>query len=245
MNNNKSNEDVIDLLEVLMVLKKNILLILFSTFFCVIIGCFYTFVIATPMYSASATIYLHSSDLSSTSEILQSLQIGSQLAPDYEVVLKSRPVVERVIESLNLECSVGELNSQVTISNPSDTHMIVVKVTDKDPELASDIANAYIKYGIETIREIDIKEPYIVESAIPNYQKVSPDNLKNLMISALIGILVSCGFIVVRMLISDRLQGDEKIERVLGVPVIAHIAFDDSLKIEKGGKKDAAKRTRK
>lgn len=242
---NNQNDDVIDLLEIIRLIEKNIFSILFVTAMFAIIGCFYTFVLVTPMYSSSATIYLHSTDFSTTSEILQSLQIGSQLAPDYEIVLKSRPVVEKVIDSLDLSCTVKELNSKVNITNPSNTHMIIVEAKDSSPEMACNIANAYIKFGIESIREIDIKEPYIVEHAIADYNKVSPNNAKNVLLSALFGLIVSCGFYVIRMLISDKLEGDEKIERVLGVPVIAHIAFDDSLKIDKGDKKNAAKRKNK
>lgn len=230
------NEDVIDLLELLRELLKRWKLIIVVTLVTTMISVIYTLKFTTPMYSSTAIIYLQSEGGSAT-EILQNLQLGTQIAPDYEIFFKSRPVVENVIKAENLDVTVDDLNAQVSITNPTDTHMINITVTDSDPQRAADIANSYVKYGVEAVREVVVKEPYIVESAIPKYKKVSPSNTKNVMTGFLIGFVLSCGFILVKTLIDDRLNSNDKIERVLNYPVVATFRDDSSLRIGKEKKR--------
>ncbi|MGM9940955.1 MAG: YveK family protein [Bulleidia sp.] len=241
-NLNVMDEDVIDLKELFLALKNRWKLIIVVTFVTTIISSVYTFCFTTPMYSAEATIYIQGSDGSTVSELMQGLQLGAQLAPDYEVFFKSRPVVRNVIKSQNLDMTVEELNAQVTISNPTDTHMIVVKVTDSDPQRAADIANAYIEYGIDAVREVVVKEPYVVESAIADDRKVSPSNTKNILMGMLIGIVLSGGYVVARTLLDDKLNSNDKIERVLGYNVLASFKEDSSLKMVREEKKKKGKR---
>lgn len=222
------DEDVIDLKELFLALKNRWKMIIVVTLVTTIIASVYTFFFTTPMYSAKATIYLKSEG-STTSELLQGLQVGTQLAPDYEVFFKSRPVVKRVIKSENLDVTVEQLNEQVTITNPSSTHMIVVTCTDSDPQRAADIANSYVEYGIDAVREVVVKEPYIVESAIANEKKVSPSNTKNILMGMLIGLALSCGYVIAKSLLDDRLNSNDKMERVLGYHVLTSFRQDKSL----------------
>ena len=228
-------EDVIDLFELFLQLRSKWKLITAVTALMTIIATVYTFFFTTPMYSAKATIYLKS-ESSTASELLQGLQVGTQLAPDYEVFFKSRPVVQRVIKAENLDVSVEDLNQQVTITNPNDTHMIVVTCTDSDPQRAADISNSYVEYGIEAVREVVVNEPYIVESAIASGKKVSPGNAKNILMGLLVGLVLSCGYVTVKSLLDDRLNSNDKIERVLGYHVITSFKKDSSLQMSCGKK---------
>ena len=237
------DEDVIDLKELFLALKNRWKMIIVVTLVTTIIASVYTFFFTTPMYSAKATIYLKSEG-STTSELLQGMQLGTQLAPDYEIFFKSRPVVQRVIKAENLDVTVEALNAQITITNPSDTHMIVVTCTDSDPQRAADIANAYVEYGVEAVREVVVKEPYLVESAIANEKKVSPSNTKNILMGVLLGLVLSCGYVIAKTLLDDRLVSAEKMERVLGYHVLTSFRADTSLafdssksKAKKKGKK--------
>lgn len=244
-NNTKpvQDEDVIDLKELFLALMNRWKMIIVVTIVTTIIASVYTFNFTTPMYSAKATIYLKSEG-STTSELLQGMQLGTQLAPDYEIFFKSRPVVQRVIKAENLDVTVEALNAQITITNPSDTHMIVVTCTDSDPQRAADIANAYVEYGVEAVREVVVKEPYLVESAIANEKKVSPSNTKNILMGVLLGLVLSCGYVIAKTLLDDRLVSAEKMERVLGYHVLTSFRADTSLafdssksKAKKKGKK--------
>lgn len=63
-----------------------------------------TITMITPQYSASSMIYILTKTTSVTS--LADLQMGTQLTVDFQTLATSRPVVESVIEQLNLGCRI-------------------------------------------------------------------------------------------------------------------------------------------
>ena len=54
-----------------------------------------------PKYTSTATLYVLSKDTTLTS--LADLQIGSQLTNDYKVVVTSRPILQKVIDGMELD----------------------------------------------------------------------------------------------------------------------------------------------
>jgi hypothetical protein len=91
----------IDLIEVAYMLWRHI----WGILLCFAIGAAAAFFITrfyiTPMYTATAKMYILSSSSNSVVN-LSDLQISSSLRSDYQELLKSRPVLEKVIDSLNL-----------------------------------------------------------------------------------------------------------------------------------------------
>jgi polysaccharide biosynthesis transport protein len=79
-------------------------------------------------------------------------------------LLQSRPVVEPVIDQLNLKQRIPEVGADrdpygtvvfklLTIEPVKNTRLVVVKFEDPDPKLAAEVANAvakqYVKYGLD------------------------------------------------------------------------------------------------
>ena len=135
----------------------------------IFVSVLYGKLMTAPMYSASSMVYLRSS---SQSISLQDLQLGSELTKDYEIIFKSRPNLENVIADLDLDMSVGQLSGMIAISNPTDTRILQVSVSSEDPDLSASIVNEVVENGMQTVREIDSQEPYVVERAIPNTTNV-------------------------------------------------------------------------
>lgn len=92
---------------------------------------------------------------------LTDLQIGTQLTADYQELLLSRPLLESVIDNLDLEMTPSALEGEISVSNTSGTRIMTITVTDADPEQAADIAN-------EVIRQAKIYLPKIMETETPN-----------------------------------------------------------------------------
>lgn len=241
----ENDELEIDLREILIQLKRYWIFILVSVFLSTGLMGVYSFVLCDPVYESSAMIYLRSSDMSSAADVLQNLQIGNQVVADYEIILKSRPVVEGVIHELKLDTTVKELNKKVTVSNITDTHIIQIKAKDTDPVMAKNIANAYLEYGLDSIRQIEIKEPYVVEDAVVNYQKVSPSHAKNLVLGFLIGMMLSCGFAVAKIILNDKLNSTDMVERTLGYPILSTVPVDETMNYSLASSKSNSKKKKK
>ncbi len=196
----------------------------------IFVSVLYGKLMTAPMYSASSMVYLRSS---SQSISLQDLQLGSELTKDYEIIFKSRPNLENVIADLDLEMSVGQLSGMIAISNPMDTRILQVSVTSEDPDLSASIVNEVVENGMQTVREIDSQEPYVVERAIPNTTNVGTSLLNRAILGGLVGLVIAIGLISLRFILTDSITSVDDVEEVLGIPVLAVVVEDRNLSYAK------------
>ena len=218
------DEYEIDLLELLMVLRRKIALILI----CAIIGtglaAVHAFYIATPLYSSTSQLYILTQSTSITS--LADIQMGSSLASDYVELIKSRPVVEKVIDDVGLDISYEQMLGKMTVTNTADTRIIKIKVTDPDPGQAMRITNDFATVAKKQISEImKTDEPSIVEKGIVAKNPISPNKKKELAMGFLIGLVLACGFVVVCHLLDDSIKNEEDVRKYLAMDTIGTIPF--------------------
>ena len=95
---------------------------------------------------------------------LADLQIGSQLTKDYNILITSRTVLQDVVDELNLDMTYKELKERITVENPSDTRILSITATDKDPEMAKKIADTLAKTSADFIGDkMEVTPPKIIE----------------------------------------------------------------------------------
>lgn len=181
-------------------------------------------------YKASSMIYLRGANSSIS---LQDLQVGSELTSDYEIILKSRPNLEKVISKLNLKYTAQQLSEMISIANPENTRILKVEVTSGDPNLSKDIVNEVVSVGMDSIREIDSQEPYLVEKAISNNNSISISLEKSVVIGAILGVILTFLIITIKFIFSDNIQSIEDVEYTLGLPVLAVVVESKALSYEK------------
>lgn len=234
INSLHENEELtIDLKGLLLKVKKYWYFILIGFLAGVLLGIMYK-AFSTPQYKASSLVYLRNGDSSIS---LQDLQIGSELTKDYEVIFKSRPNLEKVISKLNLDYTYEQLNGMVTINNLTDTRILKVEVVSDDPKISKDIANEVVSYGMDSVREIDSQEPYLVEKAIQKNESISISLIKLIAIGGILGIFASLGIISIRFALSENIQSIEDVERSLNLPVLAVVMEDKGLNYKKRSNK--------
>ena len=215
------DEMEIDLLELFQVLLQKAWVIIL----CMVIGAGLAFggtkMLLTPKYSASSQIYILTKTTSVTS--LADIQMGAQLTVDFEVLAKSRPVVEEVIDELNLDYTYEELVEMITTQNPSDTRILKMTVENEDPNLAKEIANAMAEVTAERVAYImTTDKPKIVEEAVTPEKPSSPSTVKN---TALGGIL-AMGIIVIISLMNDTIQTEEDVRKYLDLNTLAALPLE-------------------
>ena len=225
----ENEELTIDLKGLLLKVKKYWYFILIGFLAGVLLGIVYK-AFSTPQYKASSLVYLRNGDSSIS---LQDLQIGSELTKDYEVIFKSRPNLEKVISKLNLDYTYEELNGMVTINNLTDTRILKVEVVSNDPKVSKNIANEVVAYGMDSVREIDSQEPYLVEKAIENNESISTSLIKLIAIGGVLGVFIALGVIFLRFALSENIQSIEDVERSLNLPVLAVVMEDKGLTYKK------------
>ena len=231
MNTNNTpydNDEIeIDLLELFMALKRKLWLILLITILGGgIAGAFSKFVL-TPQYTSTAMVYILSKETTLTS--LADLQIGSQLTKDYAVIVTSRPVLEDVVEKLELnaedpEFTYKDLEEKITIENPKDTRILSITAEDPDPQMAKAIADAVAETASSYIGDImEMVPPKMIEDGEVPLKKSSPSNTKNALIGAMAGFVLVCGIIVLEVLMNDTIRTEDDVDKYLGLTVLAMV----------------------
>ena len=219
----EQQEDEIDLVELFYLLWGHALQIIA----CIILGgaaaFAYTYFLVTPLYQATAKMYVASATYNSIVDIYD-MQLGSQLALDYQQLLLSRPLMEDVVGALELDAEPEAVTSLVSINNPTDTRILEITVTCPDPVLAADLANeiAY-QASVHLPRIMESPAPNIYEDALVPEQKSSPSYTRNTLLGAILAAAACCGFLVVRYLMDDSFVTPEDISRYFGVQPLAVI----------------------
>lgn len=217
-------EEEIDLKELFFAIKSKIGIILLSGIICAIAIFFYSNYIVEPIYTSTTKLYI----LSKTSTItsLTDIQIGTQLTQDYMVLIKSRPVVEKVIENLGLDITYEDMLENISITNQSNTRILEISATNKDASLAKDIVDMFAKVSSTRIAKImDMQEPNIVEDGHVAQKPTSPNIPRNTIIGFAVGILVSGFFVVFIYMMDDTIKSSDDIEKYLQLNTLAMIPF--------------------
>ncbi|MGE9963616.1 YveK family protein [Fusicatenibacter saccharivorans] len=219
------DEMEIDLLELFQVLLQKAWVIIL----CMVIGAGLAFggtkMLLTPKYSASSQIYILTKTTSVTS--LADIQMGAQLTVDFEVLAKSRPVVEEVIDELNLDYTYEELVEMITTQNPSDTRILKMTVENEDPNLAKEIANAMAEVTAERVAYImTTDKPKIVEEAVTPEKPSSPSTVKNTALGGILGAVLAMGIIVIIYLMNDTIQTEEDVRKYLDLNTLAALPLE-------------------
>lgn len=243
----------IDLVEVAYMLWRHI----WGILLCFAIGAAAAFFITrfyiTPMYTATARMYILSSSSNSVVN-LSDLQISSSLRSDYQELLKSRPVLEKVIDSLNLgeEYDYVSLAKRITVTNPRDTRILTVDVVTPSPQQSADIANQLVWQGQQDLPAImKSEEPSIFEDAIVPTKKSSPSFTRNTALGGLLAAFLYCAVLVFRQVTNDTIVTPDDMYRAFGLQPLATIPegnldtfHRNSKKIKKQDKKAQKKKKR-
>lgn len=190
--------------------------------------------ILVPQYESTASLYVLSNSITSIADI----QIGTSLTQDYLVVVNGRPVLEQVIENLDLKENYASLGSKITLNNPANSRILEITVRDKDPDHAKAIADEMANVASDYISiKMDQSAPTIIQNGYADGKPVSPSIIKNTIIGALAGFLLAAAIVIISYLLNDTIMTGEDVEKKLGMnllgslPEVAH--EDDGEKTEK------------
>lgn len=226
MNAKSQDEMEIDLLEIVRVLLSRIWLILLVGVVLAGGTGVYCKFIATPIYTSTTQLCVLGS---STGVSLSNLTIGTQLTQDYIVVVQSRPVVEKVIQDLELDMTYEELLDATTVDTPADTRILSISVTNPDPALAKQIVDQYAQVSSKRISELmDVNEPSVLEEGYVAEKKTSPTTTQNVMIAGILGILLAAAIVIIRHVLDDTIQSSEDIERYLGLNTLGILPIEEN-----------------
>ena len=223
----ESDEETIDLLELLYALLGKWREIAAATVACALIAAIGVLFFVTPKYQASSTIYVISRKDSAIN--ISDLQIGTALTDDYIQVFHMWEVQEKVISNLDLPYTYNQLDGMLSVTNASNTRMLEITVTSESAQEAADIANEYAEVVRDYIaKKMATDKPSIMSTALVPTVPVSPNKTKSILLGALLGFVVSAGVVVVITLLDDTYKTADDIKKYTGLVTMAVIPLEKS-----------------
>ena len=112
----------------------------------------------------------------------------------------------------------------ITTETPTDTRIMSIGVTDDDPKEAKQIADTLRKAVSVQITEIMNADSVntVEEGNLPTSPS-SPNVKKNMMLGAMLGLVISMGFVVLIFLLDDTVKTPDDVEKYLGLNVLVSI----------------------
>ena len=227
----QEEETTIDLMELFFAMLKHWWIILICTVaFGAVFGVYCQFLVKDS-YQAEASLYITANTGDDSANVsYTNLQTSAALTNDYEAIIKNRYVLMQVIDNLGLSVDYDQLYNMVTVTNPEETHIIQISVTCEIPDDAITITNEVMNVSIDQIyRIVGGTEPAVVSEAI-HAEDVKPSTLKYIAIGALLGLVLSCGVIAVRVILDNTIKTEEDIANYLELPVLASVPKNGSKK---------------
>lgn len=218
----------IDLVRLLSALWRHFWIILLSMVIFGAAGFGYANYLITPLYQSDVQMYVNNADISVGSTSIKfsqgDLLAAQGLVDTYIVILNSRPMLNDVIDELELPYSYEQLKGMIDAEAVNGTEVFQITVTDANRKEAKEIANKIAELLPEHISAVvDGSSVRVVQYAVLAGGPCSPNVVKYLCLGIALGFLLSAGIIVLRVLLDKRVHDPEDLAKRYDIPVIAVI----------------------
>jgi succinoglycan biosynthesis transport protein ExoP len=192
-------------------------------------------------YEAQVQQFVSIADSSdSQSNILSGSQFTLQRVKSYTQVATSSQVLGPVIQQLRLPMTSDDLASHVTATNPLDTVLIQIAVTDTDPARSADIANAVAKQLSRVVDDIEspqsgapapVKLTTTQAAAVPTGPG-APRKSLNLALGLVVGLAAGAGGALLREQLNTSVKTPEDVEALTGSVPLGLVPFDPAARTQ-------------
>ena len=238
-----TQEDRIDLLEILRLFGRHILVLILAAVVGVACGYLFTKTQLAPEYSSTATIHVMETEDKKSDIVVQNqeLQTATLLTNECQEIIQSQEVAMQVISQMNLQDTDGKalvpekFLKKVEVDIPVNTRILTIKVTDSDPQKACAIANALSAASRERIQKVlDLKRVQVVDEAQVASTPDGPDAARNAFTAGILAVVLVMVILVLRFMFDDRIRTPEDVEDYLGLNVLGLIPASGDMR--RGGR---------
>lgn len=237
-------EEEIDLREIFEIFWNKRIWIILAAIVGIFLGGVYTNFIVVPEYSSSATLVLTKSTentpLTGSGITQTDINLNQKLISAYREIIKSKAVVNMVIDDLKLDMDYEELNNKITVEAVSNTDFLMnVTVTTTDPELSAKIVNTLIEEFVKKSFEIfGIENTYDLDMGEVELEPINVNLAKSIVIFTMVAVILVMMIIFMIYFFDTSFKNKIEAERFLNIPVLAVIPLTE----DEGAQEDEKKR---
>ncbi len=184
-----------------------------------------SFFILDPIYQANTTLYIVKKVEKEGDLAYNDLLISTQLVKDYRELAKSKLVANKVISELGLtNITAEQLSNKLNVTLKNETRVIQITVEDKDPVLASTLANKAAEVFREKVVEImQVENVQVIDVAEIPAKPVKPNKQMNMAIAFVIGLMIGAGIIFMIEYFDNTIKTSEDVKKYTDLPVLGTI----------------------
>ncbi len=195
---------------------------------CCVIGMSVAFIysefMATRMYQSSVKMSVRESDWSQ-GVTTGGLTVAGEMVENCMVVLQEEVMFEKVASTVNEELGSNYMPSQikrwVSYSRVGESVFFSVNVKTPDPELSAVICNAVIAIAPDFIVNYVANIPVIpLDDAKINYNPVSPNTSKNVIMGFLAALILVCMVIFLAVYFDNTVSDEEKLKEKYDLAIL-------------------------
>lgn len=190
----KDDETIIDLRQLMIVLKSNVVTIITWMILGLVVALGSVFFLIEPKYSSSIDILVNQK--ANNAQVQYATQQADlQAINTYKDVLTKpiilTPVLKKIKNTDNYQGNLNSLAKSIKVSNQTNSQVVTVTVTDKNAYVAADIANTVGKVFAKKVKKMmQVDNVTIVSDAKVNSKPVSPNKKLFALAGVVLGLFI-------------------------------------------------------
>ncbi|MGP4074883.1 YveK family protein [Halobacillus sp. K22] len=193
------------------VLRDRFWLILIITLVTTTFGYAYSQMNSTSLYQTSKRIILGS---------------GEQDMNTLMVMIKDPIIMSEVQSKLGLDGSPEGLANRIEVSRIDESQVVLISVTDTNPERAAQIANTTASvYKSKIVEILNYEQVQLLSQASVNPVSITTNQNRPIFIGFLFGLITAIGLAYLLDSIDGAVKSRREIEDILNLPVLGEISY--------------------
>ncbi|MBQ9779582.1 MAG: hypothetical protein IJW00_01425 [Clostridia bacterium] len=219
-----NNYYVVDMSHVIKVIWRKIWAVALASVLVAALGFLLAAFVIAPTYSSSIMLYVNNSSNAESGINNSELTAAQNLAKTYQVLLKNRTTLERVIDEAGVDYDWEDVYDMIDSAAVNETEVMRITVTCGDANEAAKIADGIAKVLPDRISEIiEGATMEVVDSAVVNNEKVGPSVAMYTVVGFALGAILSVLVLIISALMDNTIHDEEHVTKTYGYPILAKI----------------------
>ncbi len=227
MNDNLTNESIINLSGIIEAIKKRWKLLVISILLFVISATFVSFFILKPNYQSTVKLFVGKDENSGEVYSNNDVQLYQNISKSYLEIIKTNDLVTRALDENDIDKKAKDVLKNLSVSTTINTQILSISYVSEDPEeaqkIVESVTNEFINTANELVKNANVK---VIESAKIPQSPISPNKKLDIAIGLAIGMIVGMILCLILEILDKSIKDEEDLEKVTELPVLGVIPME-------------------
>lgn len=177
-----------------------------------------------PEYQATIRLYVNNKTEATDSLTSSDVSASQSLVDTYIAIIQSDVVLDDIVRSAGYQYTVDEIKDMMGARAVNGTEVFDVSITGTSPRGCVRIANLIAALAPDKISKIvDGSSVKVIDGAKMPEKPISPNTVKNVVVSFVLGFVLSCVAVISAYLLDTSIYTEDDIKEFCELPVLGII----------------------